>query len=334
MIRTGALLFTAALALGGCASFPEAPSPTATSSIESGAVVSVDGVRLGLSTWKADEPMAVLIAVHGMNDYAGAFRLAGPFWAARGVSVYAYDQRGFGRSPNRGRWPGGDALKQDLRAVIAAVRAEHPELPVFVIGHSMGAGVILAAMKDAPLEVEGVVLAAPGIWGGASMPLFYRAALNTAAVFAPGETLTGERAERQASDNIEFLRTMFEDPLIIKETRVDTILGAVRIMGEGWDATDETGGRILFLYGEKDEIIPVKKMKKAAERLCGAVEIVAFPDSWHLIFADLERRGPLEATLAWITDAAATWRPQGRMGNPDAAVSSCAGKGGHWASAK
>jgi alpha-beta hydrolase superfamily lysophospholipase len=45
-------------------------------------------------------PDVVIIAVHGMNDYAGAFHAAGAWWSAHGAIVYAYDQHGFGRSPN------------------------------------------------------------------------------------------------------------------------------------------------------------------------------------------------------------------------------------------
>lgn len=317
----------------GCVSFPAAPAPTTTPAIAGEAVASVDGARLGLTTWRAAAPVAALVAVHGMNDYAGAFALAGPYWAGRGVTVYAYDQRGFGRSPDQGHWPGGAALKQDLRAVVAAARADNPSLPVYVVGHSMGAAVVMAAMRDAPLDVDGVILAAPGIWGGASMPIFYRASLNLAAMFAPGKTLTGERAGRQASDNIEFLRGMYRDPNIIKDTRLDAVLGAVRIMGEAYDASDEIGGDILFLYGEKDEIIPVKKMRKAAARLCGAVTVRSYADSWHLVFADLRREPVLSDVADWIETKEAR-RPPDQAGKPGQAVSGCAGVSGHGGSAE
>jgi len=332
MIIRLALFSAAFLHLAACVSFPPAPPARFTPSISGEAAVSVDGAHLGLSAWEAGSPHAVLVAVHGMNDYAGAFALAGPYWAKRGVSVFAYDQRGFGRSQGPGRWPGGDALKQDLRAVIAAVRADHPGLPLYVLGHSMGAGVIMAAMKEAQLDADGVILASPGIWGGASMPIFYRAMLGLAATFAPGNTLTGERAARQASDNIDFLRAMYRDPNVIKETRLDAVFGAVRIMGDGWDASDEIGGDILFLYGERDEIIPVGKMKKAAQRLCGDVQVVSFAESWHLIFADLGREKPMAEVARWIAEQVR--RPQIRTGDPEPAVSNCAGNGGHGGSAK
>lgn len=249
-----------------------------------------------------------------MNDYAGAFSLAAPEWAARGITTYAYDQRGFGRSPDQGQWPGAPALKQDLRSFIAALRRDHPSTPLFVIGHSMGAAVVMAAHRDGALDADGVILAAPGIWGGAQMPLLYRATLNLAASAAPGKKLTGESAGRQASDNIEFLRAMFEDPNVVKETRLDAVLGVVRMMGEGWDASDEIAGDFFVLYGAKDDIIPVKKMKKAAARLSGAIDAREYPDAWHLILADVGRAAPIGDIADWIearTDREPPLRAQG-----------------------
>lgn len=330
MIRAAAFVALTAL-LAGCVSFPEAPEQSVESRVDGDAIISVDGVRLGLTAWKAQTPEAAIVALHGMNDYANAFHYAGPYWAARGFSVYAYDQRGFGRSPEFGRWPGGDAMRQDLRAVIAAVRADNPGLPVYVAGHSMGAAVILSAIEEAPLDADGVILAAPGIWGGSSMSIFYRAALNLAAAFAPDKTLTGERAGRQASDNIDFLRAMYDDPLVIKDTRLDAVLGAERIMGEGFAASKNVTGDILFLYGAKDDIIPVEQLQKTARRLCGSAIAVRYPESWHMILADLEREAPLADVADWISadiGGEKNWRPQRRTGNPGAAAADCPGPTG------
>ena len=299
--RSRAVAFVLALLAQGCVSFPEAPAARVTPALAQDAFIAADGARLGLTVWRAENEKAILAAVHGMNDYAGAFSLAAPEWAKRGVTTYAYDQRGFGRSPYQGRWPGAAALKQDLRDFVGAIRRDHPSTPLFVVGHSMGAAVVMAAHREAPLGAEGIILAAPGVWGGAQMPLFYRLTLNLAASVAPGKKLTGESAGRQASDNIEFLRAMYGNPYVIKETRIDAVLGVVRMMGEGWDASDEIVGDFLVVYGSKDDIIPVKKMKKAAARLSGEVEAREYPDAWHLILADQERATPLGDIADWIS---------------------------------
>jgi alpha-beta hydrolase superfamily lysophospholipase len=64
---------------------------------------------------EAIEPWAVIVALHGMNDYAEAFVLPAPYWAAHGITTYAYDQRGFGRTPSRGVWGGVGLMTEDLR---------------------------------------------------------------------------------------------------------------------------------------------------------------------------------------------------------------------------
>jgi hypothetical protein len=87
-------------ALAGCAPMVQhaldMPSGFEGPSILDNRFVSFDGARLGLMTWKAegqyaDDPWAVVIGLHGMDDYAKAFHMAGPWWAKHGITTYAYD---------------------------------------------------------------------------------------------------------------------------------------------------------------------------------------------------------------------------------------------------
>ena len=88
---------------------------------EEGKFYTFDGEPLGLSQWLPQdaEPWAVVVGLHGMNDYADTYYMAGPYWAARGVATYAYDARGHGRSPDRGKWGGDTLLTEDLRTACA-----------------------------------------------------------------------------------------------------------------------------------------------------------------------------------------------------------------------
>ena len=134
----------------------------------------------------------MILALHGFNDYSNSFEGPGEAWAKQGIAIYAYDQRGFGRSDNPGVWAGAEAMRADLNDAVAAARARYPGVPVFVLGESMGGAVMLTALAsaaapragasnasaDAPiLNVDGVILAAPAVWSRGDMPLTYRAAL-------------------------------------------------------------------------------------------------------------------------------------------------------------
>ena len=288
-----------------CVSFPDAPEAIAPPVMAANVVQSVDGALLGLKRWEAERPRAVIIAVHGMNDYSNNFALPGAWWAENArITTYAYDQRGFGRSPGFGRWAGQETLVADLRAVVAATRATNPGVPVYVLGHSMGAAVVMTAEAAQPLGADGVILAAPGVWGGRALPIPYRLTLNMAASLAPGKTLTGERASRQATDNIDVLRQMYRDPLVIKQTRMDAILGVVRVMGKAYGAADDIESDILFLIGEKDEIIPLKAMEKTAGRLDGEVDVRRYQEGWHLLFRDLQAETVWRDVAAWVHERA------------------------------
>ncbi len=121
--------------------------------------VTRDGTKLGLTHWDAPMPRAVIVALHGMNDYSNAFAMPAPWWATRGISTYAYDQRGFGRSPQRGIWPGGDLMRRDLADFVDVMRRRHPNVPVFVLGESMGGAVAMSAFaSDMPPRADGLIL--------------------------------------------------------------------------------------------------------------------------------------------------------------------------------
>ncbi len=81
-------------------------------------VLTADGLRLPLTAWlPVGEPAAVVLALHGFNDYRRAFEEVGAYLAQRGVAVYAYDQRGFGETQGAGGWFGERVLAADVRLV-------------------------------------------------------------------------------------------------------------------------------------------------------------------------------------------------------------------------
>ncbi|MEL6479650.1 MAG: alpha/beta fold hydrolase, partial [Pseudomonadota bacterium] len=159
--RSAAALFLIAL-LGACSVGGGLPQPVEAPGPGEITVAGAGGAPLAASRWQAAEPRAVILALHGYGDHAeSTFSDPAAFWAERGISTVAYDQRGFGRNPSRGVWPGAERLRQDLLAVARELRRAKPCLPLIVLGHSMGGGVALAAGPK--LAADGLILAAPAI---------------------------------------------------------------------------------------------------------------------------------------------------------------------------
>ncbi len=187
----------------------------------------------------AAQVKAIILALHGFNDYSNAFEGPGEAWAKRGIATYAYDQRGFGAAPERGFWPGRAALAADAATASQILRRLYPGVPLYLLGDSMGGAVAVVAMtgeSGAPIpDVDGVILTAPAVWGRATMDLAPKTALWIGVRLMPGLTLSGRSLHILASDNIPMLRALGHDPLVIKETRVDTIWGLVNLMDAALD---------------------------------------------------------------------------------------------------
>lgn len=302
--RLAVLALFAALALGACAPVL-APKGAldATPVVATDAFTTHDGIALPLRHWDAEHPKAIIVALHGMSDYSNAFDMPGTWWATQGITTYAYDQRGFGRAPNPGLWPSGDAMRQDLTDFVAAVRASHPGVPVYALGESMGGAVVLSSLvSEHPPRVDGVILVAPAVWSREDMPLSYRIALWTVAHTLPSISLSGNGLGIWPSDNVPMLRKLSHDPLFQHTTRADAVYGLVNLMDEARHAPEHLSHPppILFLYGKNDQVIPAPPTEATIAALGAHAEVHRYDHGYHMLLRDLDRQTVWTDVVTWI----------------------------------
>ena len=310
-------LLLAALAPAACAPrvYPAGPA-TLAPGIDADALVMADGARLPLRAWLPAEgpPRAAVLALHGFNESRNFVEEPAGALAAAGVALYSYDQRGFGRAPNRGTWAGTATLAADAAAAARLVRSRHPGVPLLLLGESMGAAVaMVAATSDDPPPVEGLVLLAPAVWGRGDMPPLMRGLLDllahTIPVVAAATTVPGLRP----TDDAAALARLSRDPLTIRETRVDAVWGLVDLMDAAVAAAPRLGlpppgpgggapVPALFVYGGRDALVPPAATRRMLRSLPeGAPNRVAYyPRSFHLVLRDRNAPAVLADVLAWI----------------------------------
>lgn len=276
-----------------------------------GAFVVQDGARLPYRLWAPEgEPWAVIIGLHGMNDHSASFRLAGPYWAQRGVATYAYDQRGFGAAPGRGVWAGEAVMTEDLRAVVDLVRARHPDAVITVVGESMGGSVAIAAFGSGrPPAADRLVLLAPGVWGWSSQGVANRAGLWVAARALGARAVEAPRwavRDIRASDNVLELIRNGRDPRSVLATRFDTLAGLVDLMESATVRLERVAAPTLLLYGAHDQIIRKRPMRRALERAGERPNLRTawYPQGHHLLNRDLGAETVYRDVLAFLRDPA------------------------------
>ena len=311
--RTHLAAILALALVAGCAgpesAGPPAPPGTVAPAITETSFVADDGTELPIKSWLPDgKPKAVILALHGFNDYSNAFKESGEEWAKHGIATFAYDQRGFGAAPRHGYWAGAPRLAADATEATAVLRARYPGVPTYILGESMGGAVAVAAetgIEDTPPpKADGLILEGPAVWARDTMTIPERVALWFGGRVLPGMKVSGRGLGVMPSDNLEMLRALGRDPLVIKETRIDAIKGLVDLMDDALAAAPKLHEPMLFLYGDHDELIP----RDSTRRFLAALppdeprRIAFYPKGYHMLLRDLEAEVVRQDVEAWVAN--------------------------------
>jgi len=305
ILKTAIVVVTVFL-VSACTPLVNYPGQLAvTPKIENGFFVAGDGALLPVRSWlPTDKPVtAVIVGVHGFNDYSYSFTFPGSYLVRYGIAWYAYDQRGFGAAPGRGLWSGVDAYKNDLTGFVKEIRKRHPDVPLYILGESMGGAVAIVTLAgNNPPPIDGVILVAPAVWGRATMPWYQRWLLAVTSHTLPWLELTGSGLDLIPSDNLEMRRALHVDPQVIKGTRVDAMYGLTNLM----DAALEQAGKLriptLVQYGKNDQVIPKEPMLQMLEKMPATTRKAFYGQGYHMLLRDLHREKPLIDIATWISD--------------------------------
>ena len=267
--------------------------------------VAADGTSLPLAVWpaKSGTPTAVVLGLHGFGDYRDAWDEPATIWAEAGITTYAYDQRGFGASPTRGRWAGTDSLVEDARTVAALLRRRHPGVPFYVAGESMGAALPLVA-TDNGMEADGLILVAPALRSRETFGPVASAGIWFFAHTIPWLPAGPTSIDFKPTDNPKTLKKLQSDPLMLRQPRLDMGYGLLDLM----DAARESAGRVhlpyLLLHGMGDRLVPTNAVRAAIEVMPARKDsrLAFYKQGYHLLMRDKE--GPVVAAdvVAWMSN--------------------------------
>lgn len=121
-----------------------------------------DSQKIFLRRDLIDNPKAVIIIVHGLNEHQGRYDYLAGRLNGENFSVYRFDNRGHGRSDGAQSYiEDYNTYFEDLDTVYELVKKENPELPLFMIGHSLGGFISLGYGIEYPGKIDGQILTAP-----------------------------------------------------------------------------------------------------------------------------------------------------------------------------
>ncbi|MFD0904292.1 alpha/beta hydrolase [Actinomadura sediminis] len=253
------------------------------------------GVRGAITAriWPADGPRYVAVLAHGYGEHLGRYEHVADALVRHGATVCGPDHMGHGRSAGeRVLVEDYEDVVADLHTVVEAARDDHPDVPVVLIGHSMGG---MIATRYAQLHGDGLaalVLSGPvlGRWRtvDALLPLDDM----------PDEPIDTATLSRDPSVGAAYTA----DPLVwhgpFKKPTVRALDACLRrIGGHGPLGPLPT----LWLHGDDDRLVPLDGTRTGIEEVRGTdLTERIYPGARHEVFNETNRDEVLGDVTAFI----------------------------------
>lgn len=251
-----------------------------------------DGRRFA-RTWDDPNPRYVALLCHGYGEHIGRYEYVADTLVRHGAAVYGADHVGHGRSEGeRVLIEDYERVVDDFHLLDRTARTEHPDVPVVLIGHSMGGLIATRYAQRYGDTLAALVLSGPvlGRWDVVQELLAQDPIPYTP--IDPG-TLSRDPAvgEVYAADPLVWHGPFKRPTLEALQACIDTInrsgtLGSLPT---------------LWLHGMDDRLVPLEQSREGIERIRGPrLESIGYPDSRHEIFNEIDKDRVLGDVTAFI----------------------------------
>jgi len=269
-----------------------------------GEIRTPDGITLATASWIPDRPKAVALLAHGHAEHVGRYVHVIEALTARGYAVYSQDHRGHGRSGGeRALAMRFDDYVDDFRLMALEAQGANPELPMVLIGHSMG-GLIAAryalAYGD---DLVALVTSGAAFIIDEGVPAWKKAiARIISRIFPKAPVPRGEGDTLSYDPNVK--EAFAADPLNYHgKTRMRT---AVEMTNAGADALKRAGELrlpYLAMHGVDDTLTSPRGTKLFYERASSTDKTLRmWPQMKHEIFNEVERDSVITYMLNWLDE--------------------------------
>lgn len=256
---------------------------------ERGELVGAGGVRLSTGEWRAADgssPKAVVVLAHGYAEHVGRYAHVIAALVERGYAVVALDHRGHGHSDGpRAVVRRFDDYVDDLHLLVRRTATNHPALPLFLLGHSMGGLIAVRYALRHQADLAGLVLSGAALQVGDDVsPLAKRVGAVIARV-APNLPLIPARTGVLSRDP-EVERRFAADPLCYRgRTKARLAHELYRAGLEARAHLDRLTLPLLIMHGAADTLTNPAGSTLLHERARSPDKtLVLWPEFRHEIF--------------------------------------------------
>jgi len=266
-----------------------------------GTLTGFGGLSLYYQSWCPDEETrAVVGMVHGLGNHSGWFRSMAEALVDQGFAVYGMDLRGHGRSPGQrayiNRWA---ELREDFAGFRQLMASQHPGLPCFALGHSLGGIILLDAVLRGQ-ALSGLMMMAPSL-NPTGVPVWRLAIGQVLSLVYPRFSLDTGIPHTVGSRDGAIVAAYAQDPLRHRRGTarlVTEFLQTVRWINGNLPALQTP---VLILHGAQDKVTPAADSRTLFEQLLVADKTYQeYGEGYHDLHNDLDMSQVVMDISDWL----------------------------------
>jgi alpha-beta hydrolase superfamily lysophospholipase len=262
-----------------------------------------EGVQLFYQAWlpPGQTSRAVLINLHGLGDHSGLYPSIARRFPEKHFAVYAYDLRGNGRSPGQRAYiRSWDQFRGDLDSFLRQVRTWQPDLPVFLMGNSLGGLIVLDYALDYPENLSGIVAAAPPL-GRLGVPAFLMVLGRLASHIVPRFSLQVGMDLSGLARDPAVVEAVLADPLFHRRGTARLSTEVTRTIARVQSRAEALAVPLLLLHGSDDRMVPPDGSREFFAKVrYPDREFREYPGAYHALFADVGSEVVLSDVERWL----------------------------------
>ena len=261
------------------------------------------GGRIFTRHWEPEgRPKANLVICHGVNSHGGQYVAAGEEFLSRGYAVTALDLRGRGKSDGERFYIESiDEYVADVSLTIEHARGKHPELPIYLLGHSAGGVTSTTYALDYQDRIDGLICESFAFRVFA--PNFALKVLEGASHVLPHAHVLRLKMEDFSRDP-EWVAQLNADPLTLDEVQPIATVAAFARAGERFER--EFGKitlPVFILHGTEDKATRPDGSQQFFDEAGSADKTLKLYEGYyHDLLNDLGREVVFEDIDAWISE--------------------------------
>jgi acylglycerol lipase len=270
--------------------------------VETGYAPSADGTQLLFRWHPAAEAKGLVVLIHGFGEHSGRYLHVAAALNQGGYSCFAIDLRGHGRSAGTRAFVARftDYL-DDVDAAVGLARERCPELPLILIGHSMGGLVVANWIEDRGDSAIGFVLSSPGMGVALAVPAWKDALGRVMSYLIPSLAIPTGLDPRLVSRDPSVVEAYIGDRLVLTRATARWYVEFLAAQKHALETAPGVTTPALVVQAGDDGLVDGAASERYASALGGSdVTFTRYDGLYHELFNEPEQAEVLSAVVAWM----------------------------------